>query len=289
MTADKPDQRTITNFEECVSAGNKVESGLNKICRTDSGDIFMEKIKNLESARDLIKIDSPISNESIAGPLLINGSARGNWFFEASFPVELTDGNKKILARGIAQAKTDWMTTNFVEFHVVLPFSAPLEKNGFIILRKDNPSGLPENDDAVFLPINFGGDGEMMSVLVYFGNSNINRSGGDCASVSPVKRQIAKTTQTARRALENLFLGPNIDEQGNGYFTSLNPGINIQNLTIEKGIARVDLDEQLQYQVAGSCRVSAIRSQIEETLMQFPTVQTVIISINGRTEDILQP
>jgi len=41
--------------------------------------------------------------------------------------------------------------------------------------------------------------------------------------------------------------------------------------------------------VAGSCRVGAIRAQIEETLKQFPTVQNVIISVNGNTENILEP
>jgi len=35
--------------------------------------------------------------------------------------------------------------------------------------------------------------------------------------------------------------------------------------------------------------VAAIRAQIRETLKQFPTVDEVIISIDGRTEDILQP
>ena len=34
---------------------------------------------------------------------------------------------------------------------------------------------------------------------------------------------------------------------------------------------------------------AAIRVQITETLEQFPTVDSVIISIDGRTEDILQP
>ena len=51
----------------------------------------------------------------------------------------------------------------------------------------------------------------------------------------------------------------------------------------------VDFDPQLEFQVGGSCRVAAISSQIRQTLMQFPTVKSVIISIDGRTEDILQP
>ncbi|MBA7661011.1 hypothetical protein ES703_69021 [subsurface metagenome] len=63
----------------------------------------------------------------------------------------------------------------------------------------------------------------------------------------------------------------------------------IQKLIIENGVAKIDFDEQLEFQVGGSCRVVAIRAQITETLKQFPTVDNVIISIDGRTEDILQP
>lgn len=51
----------------------------------------------------------------------------------------------------------------------------------------------------------------------------------------------------------------------------------------------IDFDERLEFQVGGSCRVAAISAQIRETLKQFPQVKEVIISINGRTEDILQP
>ena len=63
----------------------------------------------------------------------------------------------------------------------------------------------------------------------------------------------------------------------------------IQSLTIENSVAKVDFDEQLEFQVGGSCRVTAIRAQIRETLKQFPIIDSVIISINGRTEDVLQP
>ncbi len=71
--------------------------------------------------------------------------------------------------------------------------------------------------------------------------------------------------------------------------TTINDGAEIQKLTIENGTASVDFDEQLAYRVGGSCRVAAIRSQITETLKQFPGVKEVVISINGKTEDILQP
>ena len=92
-----------------------------------------------------------------------------------------------------------------------------------------------------------------------------------------------------RASLEELFKGPTDTEKNAGFSTSINPGVKIQSLTIENGTAKVDFNEQLEYQVGGSCRVSAIRAQITQTLEQFPTIKNVIISINGRTEDILQP
>ena len=98
----------------------------------------------------------PQENYTIHSPVEISGYARGNWFFEASFPVILTDWDGKIIAEGIATAENEWMTTNFVPFKAVLNFDSPYKdgdqafmRNGILILKKDNPSDLPENDDAL--------------------------------------------------------------------------------------------------------------------------------------------
>ena len=93
----------------------------------------------------------------------------------------------------------------------------------------------------------------------------------------------------ARAALEELLQGPTRQEILEGYFTSINPNVKIQKLTIENTVAKVDFDITLEKNVGGSCRVTAIRNQITQTLLQFNTVKSVVISINGRTEDILQP
>ncbi len=109
----------------------------------------------LEKA-NLIRITSPRPNQTIQSPLTITGEARGYWFFEASFPVVLTDWDGLIIGQGIAQAKSEWMVTDFVPFEATLTFTA--DKNaysnrGTLILRKDNPSGLPEHDDALEIPV----------------------------------------------------------------------------------------------------------------------------------------
>jgi spore germination protein GerM len=129
---------------------------------------------------------------------------------------------------------------------------------------------------------------ETIKVKAYFNNSKLDPE-FSCNKVFPVEREIVKTPAVARAALEELFKGLTEAEKEAGFFTSINPGVKIQKLSIENSVASVDFDEQLEFQVGGSCRVSAIRAQITETLKQFSTVNSVIISINGRTEDILQP
>jgi len=101
-------------------------------------------------------VSSPAPEEFITSPLTITGSARGFWFFEASFPVILTDWDGLIIAQGIATAESDWMTENYVSFHAELTFTKPgYGERGTLILKKDNPSGLPEHDAAVEIPIRF--------------------------------------------------------------------------------------------------------------------------------------
>lgn len=130
---------------------------------------------------------------------------------------------------------------------------------------------------------------ETMTVKVFFGNSIFDPEVLDCQKNFAVERTIPKIEAVARASLEQLLSGPTDAEKAEGYFTSINPGVKIQSLVVANGVANVDFDEQLEFQVGGSCRVAAIASQIRETLKQFPTVTDVVISINGRTEDILQP
>ncbi len=129
---------------------------------------------------------------------------------------------------------------------------------------------------------------EYITVKAFFNNSEMDPE-FSCNKVFPVERKVLKTQAVGRAALTELLKGPTEAEKSQGFFTSINPGIKIQSLTVENGFAKVDFDEQLEFQVGGSCRVSAIRAEITQTLKQFPTVQNVIISIDGRTEDILQP
>jgi hypothetical protein len=111
---------------------------------------------SIDAKKDLIVLDSPQPNEVIASPIVITGKARGPWYFEASFPVTLTDWDGLIIAEGHAEAQGDWMTEDFVPFKAMLTFTKPAYgTRGTLILKKDNPSGLPEHDDALEIPVLF--------------------------------------------------------------------------------------------------------------------------------------
>ncbi|MBI2109383.1 MAG: hypothetical protein HYT93_04420 [Parcubacteria group bacterium] len=167
-------------FEECLRQGNAVMESYPRQCRDKEGNLFIEHIGNELEKINLIRLETPRPNEIIKSPLIIIGEARGYWFFEASFPVVLTDWDGKIIAEHYAEAQDDpevgsadgasWMTEDFVPFKTELQFENPssasasfrrdgldadFSKHGTLILRKDNPSGLPEHDDALEIPIFF--------------------------------------------------------------------------------------------------------------------------------------
>jgi hypothetical protein len=118
--------------------------------------------KEIDKKADLIKVESPAGMTTVTSPLTLKGQARGNWYFEASAPVSLVNWDGLIIAEGIITADGEWMTTEFVPFTGSLEFTSPYKagdpdfmKRGAIIFQKDNPSGLPENDDALEIPILF--------------------------------------------------------------------------------------------------------------------------------------
>jgi hypothetical protein len=104
---------------------------------------------------NLITLSSPKINTVVHSPLTLTGQARGTWYFEASFPVKIYNANGKQHGSNAAQAQGEWMTTNFVPFSATLTFSTPGTATGYIVLEKDNPSGLSQNDDELLIPIRF--------------------------------------------------------------------------------------------------------------------------------------
>jgi hypothetical protein len=128
-------------------------------------------VADIAAHADLVQLTSPKPNESITSPLTLTGKARGTWYFEASFPVILTNWDGLIIAEQPAMARGEWMTEEFVPFTLTLSFESPYHegdpdfmRRGSVILKKDNPSGLPEHDDALEIPVMFTAAGEVVPV-----------------------------------------------------------------------------------------------------------------------------
>ena len=132
----------------------------NKVKPLPDNRMLIANTKSTESATstaDLIKVDFPLPNDRVRSPLNISGQARGQWFFEAVFPVILTDVNGHILAEEQGRGPGDrWMTTNFVPFEAGLVFDRQTPgSHGFLILKRANPSDMPQNDRSLKIPVTF--------------------------------------------------------------------------------------------------------------------------------------
>jgi len=111
---------------------------------------------------DLIQVSFPKISSKIVSPLVVTGKARGNWYFEASFPIVVVNWDGLIIGEGYATAQGDWMTTDFVPFKGTINF-VPTECSdgaeyclrGAVIFKNDNPSGDPALDKAVEIPVIF--------------------------------------------------------------------------------------------------------------------------------------
>ena len=170
----------VTSFADCVNSGQAVQAGSPRTCRSKSGTVYIEKLVVPEPApvppptvhastseevptpkatttdmTSMIVITSPAAKAKVSSPLSVEGKARGNWYFEASFPISLVDANGTVVANGIGKAEGDWMTTEYVPFTSTLTWIAGNATSGILILKRDNPSGLKENDASVSIPVRF--------------------------------------------------------------------------------------------------------------------------------------
>jgi len=236
-----------------------------------------------QSPEGNIRVSEPKQGDEIGMPVIIKGQAR---VFENTFTYRVKDANGNILIEKSAMTQAPDAGI-FGDFEISSNYIVPETETGTVEVFEYSPKDGSETN-MVRVPVKFGKI-ETMKVEAYFGNIEFDPDSVNCEKVYPVDRDVPKTEAPARAALTELLSGLRTEEVDGGYFTSLNDGVKIQKLTIENKTARVDFNRELELSVGGSCRVAAIRAQITETLKQFPTVENVIISIDGRTEDILQP
>ncbi len=151
-------EKAILSFKDCADAGYLVMESYPRQCRTPDGRTFAEEITPpityIKATADMIKVENPGPGAVTGKEFIVTGEARGNWYFEASFPLKVLDKDGKLLAQTYATAQGEWMTTEFVPFKSeLIKIPASYIGPATLVLEKDNASGLPEHDASISFPI----------------------------------------------------------------------------------------------------------------------------------------
>jgi len=144
-------QDNVVDFATCEQAGGNITGTDTATCTMLDGRTFQEQ----PVAESEVVLDTPQFGDLVTSPMTVAGKARGNWFFEANIPVMLKDENGNILVQKGVMTSADWMTTDFVPFSTTLTFDPGDASMGVLIISKDNPSGLPQNDSSFAVPVRF--------------------------------------------------------------------------------------------------------------------------------------
>ena len=104
---------------------------------------------------DAIQVSNPKSSSLVVSPILVEGIARGYWFPEGDFLIKIQNAKDEELGAGIAYAMKGGTEEEFIPFEAMVSFSESFVKEGVIILKKSNPSGLLELDDELRVPVRF--------------------------------------------------------------------------------------------------------------------------------------
>ena len=102
------------------------------------------------------------------------------------------------------------------------------------------------------------------------------------AGLVGVLREVPETRAVATAAMNALIAGPAASERDGGISSAVPAGTQLLGLTIENGVATVDLSSEFE-SGGGSASVLTRLGQVVFTLTQFPTVDSVVFRIEGRT------
>jgi len=122
----------------------------------ESPAIPADVVATIAQMSDRIVLTEPQPMTTVSNPIEVTGEARGMWFFEGSFPITVVNWNGLIIGEGFATAQGEWMVEEFVPFTANIAFTRESDSyndRGTLILRRDNPTGLPEHDAALEIPI----------------------------------------------------------------------------------------------------------------------------------------
>ncbi|MDD5146762.1 MAG: Gmad2 immunoglobulin-like domain-containing protein [Candidatus Pacebacteria bacterium] len=231
---------------------------------------------SLSNKSGSIIVEYPKPNQEVAIPFSIKGKSST---FEGNVLFEIKDKDGQSLIKGCFMGGS----MGEAPFEKMVEYLNQEPGSSDVVLEVSDESAKDGTLDSVAIPLKLTNE-KFTVVKLYF---SAQENGGDCKYVTPMEIVVPRVSKIATQAMSLLLGG--VPCGRTDIFSNINYGTKVQKLTIADGVARIDFNEKLEEGVGGSCKVAAIRAQITETLKQFYSVEQVIISINGRTEDILQP
>jgi hypothetical protein len=231
-----------------------------------------------------IRVTAPMPGQEVAGSgFMLTGTART---FENAVSYRVVANNGRKLKEGFMTAVGDMGNFNPYTTTVEIGsnYTGPARLEVFQGSAKDG-----SEIDKVIVPITITRSPTTgrTELRIFFPNAG-RGSGDDCSKVFAVTRRVAGTPAVAQAALNELLQGPDSRERNRGFATEIPNGTRLRDITINNGVARADFSAELN-SAAGSCRVASIRAQIEQTLRQFSSVKSVVISVEGNSSAVLQP
>lgn len=128
-------------------------------------------------------------------------------------------------------------------------------------------------------------------VMSYYNNLEKDPGLLDCSSVYPLERKIEdRYGADTVSAVIGLLRPLSEEEKQAGWSSAIPAETYLMEIKLENKTAKVYLAGEVA-NLGGSCAVTAVRAQLEQTLKQFSYVDEVVICINGncRQDEILQP
>jgi len=100
----------------------------------------------------MVLVTTPASGARVGSPLVVEGTAPGDWYFEAQFVGQLRGADGTLLAEAPARAQEDWMTEAPVPYRAEFTFSVTAETPATIVLQEDMPAD-NTNPREVTIPV----------------------------------------------------------------------------------------------------------------------------------------
>lgn len=218
----------------------------------------------------------------VKSPLVLTGQAKG-WYFEASFPVELQDANGHVLATGAAQAEGNWMVSGFIPFRAELTFRVTATTTGVLVLKKDNPSGIPKYDESVRLPLTLkpgAAEQRVINLYYYRASNDIGDDGNQKCSTDglvALTRTIPLTMTPLQDAINLLINYSPYGYEAEEGVTSEFPlsGFSLVSATQKNGDFIVTFTAPGPSVNLTACQKNILKYQIEATAKQFDTVKSL--------------